>query len=407
MVCLTKSMKKIDLACHIICIVAVIVYAIMNIYSYWKNEDLCEVSFKTFHDEKGDIYPSLTMCLNTPFKTNELLERSQNVVNASMYESYLLGRYKDVQKFANISYEDVSIQTDDFLVEAYASDKDFSVRDQIQLKEHMTVQSWAWYWGVMKCFTFNVPFKDAKIGSMGIEFKNSIFPNNGQRPTDGWESGGMHLFFHYPNQFSRSFPTNKRFWQIRRSNKNSHRLRFYLKDMEVLRKRQKTDDICLEKDMMQIDDWLTHHIMDQVKCRPPYWNDQTISNSTFPVCDTNEKLQEAVRHFFNFFYGSKEKYTPCTEIMKLGIDYEEPEYDTLKEDTTRISWYYRTNTFKEIRQMRAYTGMMLLGNVGGFFGVLLGYAFVQVPSLLNIIIRSICQTDDIYIKTTKTVDPLV
>ena len=30
--------------------------------------------------------------------------------------------------------------------------------------------------------------------------------------------------------------------------------------------------------------------------------------------------------------------------------------------------------------MRAYTGMMLLGNIGGFLGLLLGYALIQIPS---------------------------
>ena len=48
----------------------------------------------------------MTLCFNTPFKTNKLLERSGNDVNTSMYESYLLGRYGAIQDFNNISYEE-------------------------------------------------------------------------------------------------------------------------------------------------------------------------------------------------------------------------------------------------------------------------------------------------------------
>lgn len=394
--------------CHLICIIAVIIYAVINIRSYFQNEDLCEVSFKTFHNEEEDIYPSLTMCINTPFKNNESITFSDNTVNTSTYNSYLLGMGNVRQNLAGIQYKNVSIQLSDFIITAYATDKEFSSRGGIPLRDHITEHNWGiFFTGMMKCFTFNVPFiKDVKMSSIKIDFKNSIFPNDGQRPTDGWDSGGLHLFFHYPNQFSRSFPTNKRFWQVRKSEKNSHRIRFYLKDMEVLRKRQKAHDKCLERDSMEIDDWIRHHVMDEVKCRPPYWHDELISNSSFPVCDTKEKLRQAVQTFFNFFYGSKESNTPCTEIVKLGIEYEERADDDLDSDTSQIVWYYRTNTFKEIKQMRAYSGMMLIGNVGGFFGILLGYAFVQVPGFLSIVHKSFW-TISSDIKTEKRVYPMV
>ena len=71
--------------------------------------------------------------------------------------------------------------------------------------------------------------------------------------------------------------------------------------------------------------------------------------------------------------------------MKMTTEYVEPKGYTLEANTTKIILYYRMDTFKEIKQMRSYTGMMLLGNVGGFFGILLGYAVVQVPDFLNLI----------------------
>ena len=146
--------------------------------------------------------------------------------------------------------------------------------------------------------------------------------------------------------------------------------------------------------------------MDEIKCRPPYWSDELISNTSFPVCDTKEQLYDAVQHFFNFFYGNKENNSPCNEIMNMGIDYEEFEDKNVTDDTTRISLYYRSNTFKEIKQMRAYTGTMLLGNVGGFFGVLLGYAFVQIPGFINMIGFAF-MTDKVDIKPRKRVSSLV
>ena len=81
--------------------------------------------------------------------------------------------------------------------------------------------------------------------------------------------------------------------------------------------------------------------------------------------------------------------TPCTEIAKLDVEYEESEDPTVPENTTRMNIYYRSNSYKEIRQMRAYTINMLVGNIGGFFGLLLGYAFVQLPGLLKSVISGI------------------
>ena len=398
-----KTMQKINVIFHCICIIAVFIYAVINIYSYWRNEDLCEITFKTFHSKKEDIYPSLSMCFSSPFNLNEMSLRD---LNASSYENYLLGRTHDKQNFADIDYYNVSIKLDDFLIKAYARNKE-RVREEISVGEHVTEQSWGWFWGLMKCFKFNVPFKEnIKMSVLRIEFKNAIFPNNGQRPSNGWESGGMHIFFHYPNQFSRSFSTNKRFWQNRKVDENLNHIRFYHKEMEVLKKRQKSDEKCLENDDKNIDDWLIYHIMDTIKCRPPYWSDKLISNTSFPVCDSKEQLYGAVENFFNFFYGNKEYNSPCNEIMNLGIDYEESEDRNVTEDATRISLYYRSNTFKEIKQMRAYTWMMLFGNVGGFFGVLLGYAFVQIPGFINMICFAFI-TDKVAIKPRKRVYSLV
>ena len=50
--------------------------------------------------------------------------------------------------------------------------------------------------------------------------------------------------------------------------------------------------------------------------------------------------------------------------------------------------YYRPHTYREIGQIRAYNAMALLGNVGGFIGLLLGYAFVQIPMLVHTLFDS-------------------
>ena len=148
--------------------------------------------------------------------------------------------------------------------------------------------------------------------------------------------------------------------------------------MEVLEKRHKHYDECEED--AQYDEWLVQHIVELIECRPPYWN--VVGN--FSVCVTPDKLGEAMNLFGNIFYGVKQWNTPCTEIRKVYLDYEETEERKSNgPDQTRIVLYFESDSFKEIRQIRAYPMMSLFGNVGGFVGLILGYALVQCPTFVQ------------------------
>ena len=66
------------------------------------------------------------------------------------------------------------------------------------------------------------------------------------------------------------------------------------------------------------------------------------------------------------------------------MDYEETEERKSNgPDQTRIVLYFESDSFKEIRQIRAYPMMSLFGNVGGFVGLILGYALVQCPTFVQ------------------------
>ena len=87
--------------------------------------------------------------------------------------------------------------------------------------------------------------------------------------------------------------------------------------------------------------------------------------------------------FWRNFVGGHKWRPPCIEIRKVDLDYEETDDDLIKDDEILISLYFISSSYKEIRQTRAYTVMTLVGNVGGIFGLLLGYALVQIPSCIQ------------------------
>ena len=314
------------------------------------------------------------MCFNNPFIEEK---QHQYAINTSEYIDYLSGSSSYLEKFKNVHYQNVSIQESDFFIGFETRAK--AEKSKIIKTTDVTVQSWAWLKGVMKCFTYNVPHQPGMLNNlMHIRFKNSIFPN-AKRPSDGWNTGGLQLFFHYPSQFARSFPTNQRFWPVR-PKATKYRMRFYMKGMEVLKRRHKEYQVC-SKDV-KYDAWLVQNITRRINCTPPYW----LTSYKLPLCTTKEELKQAKDMFWDIFYGVVEMNTPCNEISKLDLEYEDAvDVSDLRENETKLSVYFRNKVYKEIRQIRAYTFMSLIGNVGGFVGLLLGYALVQIPGTVFVV----------------------
>ena len=363
-------LKKINWIFHFLAVTIVIVYAVSSYNTFSTNDDLCEVNFKKFHADQESIYPSISLCFNSPFLKDKLKD-------ASEYEKFLLGRSDESGRFSSIPYENVSLQYHDIFTDFerhYKSEISNSSKEK-----NVSIQSWAWFIGIMKCYTYNVPYEQGMLSSyMNITFTNNVYPEN-KRPSDGWKTGGFHVFFHYPKHFSRSLTTNKRYWPTKTDVKR-YNMRFYIKGMEILRRRHKDKAEC--SDVVEYDDWLIENITKTVNCFPPYWE----STGNFSICTNADDLSRARKIFYDVFYVGSEYNPPCKEIRKLDIEYEDPDdANDVPENHTQITVYFRNNFYKQIIQVRAYTLMSLVGNVGGFVGLLLGYALVQIPGLISII----------------------
>ena len=72
---------------------------------------------------------------------------------------------------------------------------------------------------------------------------------------------------------------------------------------------------------------------------------------------------------------------PCTETNKIQIDYEEQDLEE-EEGTIKFTMAFRDTTYKEIKQNSAYDTKSLVGDVGGYIGLLLGYALIKLPGFL-------------------------
>ena len=84
-----------------------------------------------------------------------------------------------------------------------------------------------------------------------------------------------------------------------------------------------------------------------------------MADDKYPTCQNQTELEKAQKMFWGYFYGSVEANQPCTEIQKVDMEYEETDDDSLGPGEIRIQVLYLSSTYKEMRQMKAYTIMML------------------------------------------------
>ena len=89
----------------------------------------------------------------------------------------------------------------------------------------------------------------------------------------------------------------------------------------------------------------------------------------------------------------KNDIPPCREITKLQIDqsgdYEDAMEQEMLGNETNLSWFeikvsFQLDTFKEIKQKRSYSEQSLIGNIGGYLGLLIGFTLLDLLSWMSV-----------------------
>ena len=123
-------------------------------------------------------------------------------------------------------------------------------------------------------------------------------------------------------------------------------MRFKIEGMEVLNKRNKNNDQCKDDWKNYDADVLKEHVR-EMNCRAPYHK----SSDHFPLCSTNEKLQQAR----NFSLNNMELMYPCKIAEKISFAYEEGESKGTEWAGFNEFWvtlFFYNRRYKEITQTR-------------------------------------------------------
>ena len=392
-----------DKACLTACILAAIYFTSYCLYQYNLDEDTSLVHFRKYHNARYDIYPAVSLCfadylIKSVFRNNKKeMERYKN--------SFFGKEWND--KFSKLKYEDVTFDIRNYLIETFMTkyDDEVTVNDEddgvyqdntgdikgdtnendIGMDDDFDEEKISWnmekylYLAAnvnpyFKCWTFEIPFLEdhTNVKTFSIRLKRSVFEKS-QRP----RKEKFKIVISYPGQFL-SAKVMRSDWKANPGLQNiDARMEFYIQNMVVLKKRNKWQEKC-KTDSKQDDENKLKHIVQSIGCKPAYFS----LNTTFPNCMNDGK--EVNVSLPNIEYYDK----PCRQVEKILYFYDEYAEPVSKSSVTRnetsyeILLNFQGTTYMEIEQSRAYDFNNLIGNGGGYVGVFLGVAIIQLPTFL-------------------------
>ena len=380
---------------HIICICATLAMTCWCFLKYCLDKDVSLVAFVTFNHNDNNIYPALTICFWNPF-LNEKLMKYGSGINVSTYSKFLQGKHWD-KRMMGIDYDDVTVSIEDYLTEVGFQFSNFSTRQwhkdfkigrqNIYSMPNFYVSSRN---GENKCFSFTIPYvSQTPIISFFTRMNSSIFPNGKRAAYPSFDgsnlnAGGFMAFLHYPGEHFRSYFDKKYSWPERTNNTKNYDMVLTVKNMEVLKHRNKPDEPC-NQDWKNDDAIVMQKIMHRVGCKPPHWK----IKANLKACSSKEEIAQ----FKWPTYATLQNFPPpCQVIEKLQYDYEE--YDDKYSQANESSWFgislfFPEPSYKEIKQVQAYDLESFVGNTGGYIGLFLGYALLSLPAFVATLYRTI------------------
>ena len=229
------SWKTLNYLTFILCSFTTIGLSVYSILRYCANEDVTLVQIVNFHSTEERLYPSLTICIEPPYLEDRFELLKNDGINASSYIQFLKGEIWDDRMF-NIDYDNVTVSfADNLILSNYITRKG-------ETKNWNLVYYVSYRSSYAKCFTIDAPYVDKELlWYFRIDISNDIFPNGGRSA-----SNRIFTYLHYPGQRFMALSTLKYNWDSRENKTRSYWMRFNIKNVNVISRRNKPYDSCLK-----------------------------------------------------------------------------------------------------------------------------------------------------------------
>ena len=379
-------MKDIGTIFRFLCIVATICVCIWCTYEFSKDQDYSEISFVRFNENEISVYPQITLCIHD-FSDSEL-KKINKKFNSSAYTDFLKGQLWD-SRMANIDIGKVTLPWE--VLDTCAKSSYFeNCIIKADISTHVSL--------------FGSTCVSLHYRSPKRIFEASMLINSSGNLKNKMQRKEFSVILSYPGQIYRGstmFPGYTLEWD---HSLDHYEMRFDVRDVEVIRRRNKRGHACVDSE--QSDSITAKQLLDVVGCRPFYWHPL----EEYPACNSKDEMALIFREYNEIVSDSPDLVRrlvvtpPCSEIQQMSVYYRQKQTNATienrnfatmdkkvleEQDWFRISVQFEKNTFKEIKQVRAYSAQTLIGNAGGYVGLLVGYTIAELPSLLGFLYRSI------------------
>ena len=406
-----------------LCVLTTIVLSCLCFHKFFLDEDLAQVNFQTFNDNKHAIYPTITLCFMGPYIFVERKFKGLGEgINGRNYSNFLQGLTWD-DEMREIDFDNVTLNIEDYLEGVIISSsgdtaqlcstnfqkilKNFSVPGCVVNETHQSFSPNTFKFYISyrdyqtKCFSMDIPFeKGRKLNRLRVFIRSEVFPRTLDKEYMFEKNFGV--FLHYPKQLFRS-PIQKLYQKVE-NDSLLQVIKFKMQNMEVLLRRNKPNKRCNE-DWNKDDDKILCKIIRAIGCYPPYWKTPQYAMrdklSNVEGCSDKSKMQIFSRHLpLGYLIPNVDFLNnlspPCQDVTQILYEYAESEWNKeefkgldVQAKFFEVNLAFPSKVYKEIVQVRAYGVQSLVGYVGGYIGMFLGLGLLQVPALLTKAVRKI------------------
>ena len=365
-----------------------IIFAFMAIFWFYKykvtDRDIGVVDLVLLEDAKDVEFPIPSLCFIDPFLRNRF-DTIQNPVKRTEYLDYLKGNSK-VNSVELIDFDDVTMNLNDYYLHAteiWKNDSDTTINSSLIVNHENIFNGFNSNDDFVKCFSLDVDLSNHRyIKTINFHYNTTKFFADWKGLKEmnfGFKihKKGQFLIGEEPSFKKDYYIDNKGWWSIEFFFL-SPSFEFTIYELEFIEGRNSKHKRCGDGKQSYDYEMLKKHIS-QKGCRTPYLT----GYNSFPLCNTSKDIS-----FAKLTYGKTKTMKcdrPCKRIAKLLIDETvDSVMDSVGLEVENIFRIHITfpDEVKTIVQSKEVDIHTLIGNIGGYLGLFMGYAVVQIPTLI-------------------------
>ena len=403
---------------HAICLFTTIAFVAWCINEYSLDNDYTQTKFATFHQTAEDIYPSITVCIQDPYRRDKYKSyfRSLPIIGDTVdgsreSDEMILNSYKLliggdksssletkgwlhllnityekwIHGIQNIDYDGITSDFENVLTNfyiqipirfdhldtlSYNASNGSLIADKVTVQKFKNSTNWK---GISldvleelrpyvsdrgvhhKCITIDIPMiKNVGIREVGMKFDSSSFVGEQISP------GKVYFYLSYPKQLLRQ-PLGSRIKLPFERPLDCYKFKIHLGYMRTFKRRNKKLSPCN-------DNWRFHdenqmsHVAEKVGCIPKHWN----IPSDLPLCSRPQQFSDIAEEL-----NDKNGYMPPCRSIETLLKTTEGKTDwrmcIVRGSFLEVKLFLDEQShYEEVVLLPAYSLQSLVGNSGRY-----------------------------------------